>query len=42
MVSVFSIMLLAVLSTSTLAWYERDAEIMLTISYTGFTLGIVT
>ncbi|MCY1558279.1 hypothetical protein D9M68_952000 [compost metagenome] len=41
-VSVLSIMFLAELSTSTLAWYERDAEIMLTISSTGLTLGMTT
>jgi len=28
--------------TSTLDWYERDADIMLTISSTMLTLGIVT
>lgn len=33
---------LVVLATSTLAWYERDAEIMLTISSTTSTFGMVT
>jgi hypothetical protein len=36
--SVFCSRLRAVLMTSTLFWYEREAEIMFTISSTGFTL----
>ena len=42
MVSVFCISALAVFSTSTLAWYEREAAIMLTVSATGSTLGMLT
>ncbi len=42
MASVFFTSDLAVFSTSTLFWYERDAEIILTISSTTFTLGIAT
>jgi hypothetical protein len=40
-VKVFSIISLLVDMTSTLAWWS-DAEIMLTISPTGSTLGMVT
>ena len=36
--SVFCSSVLAVFITSTLFWYEREAEIMLTISSTGLTL----
>ena len=39
---VLSSSVLAVFMTSTLFWYEREAEIMLTISSTAFTLEWVT
>src|SRR6185437_9439189 len=41
-VRVLVIICLLVFSTSTLAWYEREASIMLTISSTGWTLGRLT
>ena len=42
MVSVLSNSVFEVFITCTLSWYERDAEIMFTISSTTFTLGIAT